>query len=92
MSWANCGTDSKGRKIGYAHKATCDHSGCTESIDRGLSYACGGDHGESSVYCEKYFCGEHLNSLEDDNNALASEGINQLCDFCYEQARRSNFV
>lgn len=60
MSWANCGDDSKGRPIGYAHAAICDHPGCTEEIDRGLSYACGGMHGEDCDYCEGYFCAEHL--------------------------------
>lgn len=61
MGWANCGTDSKGRPIGYAHEATCDHPGCTEKIDRGLGYACGGWHGDGSPpgSCEGYFCERH---------------------------------
>jgi len=41
MGWANCGTDSNGRPIGYAHEATCDHPECNAAIHRGLSYACG---------------------------------------------------
>jgi hypothetical protein len=60
MGWANCGTDRNGRKIGYAVEATCDHPGCKAKIDRGLSYACGGMHGEDVVGCEKYFCEGHL--------------------------------
>lgn len=65
MGWANCGTDSKGRDIGYAFEATCDHPGCKEKIDRGLAYACGGMHGEydrdGGYYaCEGYFCSKHL--------------------------------
>ena len=60
MGWANCGTDSEGHPIGYAHEAECDHPGCDRRIDRGLSYACGGMHGEDVSYCEKYFCGDHL--------------------------------
>src|SRR4051812_43469673 len=59
MGWANCGTDSKGRRIGYAVPATCDQPGCKARIDRGLSYACGGMHGTSDG-CERYFCGAHL--------------------------------
>jgi hypothetical protein len=59
MGWANCGEDSKGRPIGYAHRATCDHPGCEKRIDRGLSYACGDMHGEDEVSCEGYFCPEH---------------------------------
>jgi hypothetical protein len=59
MGWANCGQDSRGRQIGYAHEATCDEPGCTEEIDRGLAYACGGMHGDDVHYCEGYFCGAH---------------------------------
>lgn len=60
MGWADCGTDSKGRPIGYVHLATCDHPGCNAEIDRGLSYACGGMHGQADVYCEGYYCPVHL--------------------------------
>lgn len=64
MGWANCGQDSQGRQIGYAHPATCDHPGCHEKIDRGLAYACGPMHGECDYYCEKYFCMEHKTYVE----------------------------
>lgn len=60
MGWENCGTDSKGRPIGYGHLAICDQYGCKAEIDRGLSYACGGMHGNDMYSCEKYFCGKHL--------------------------------
>ena len=62
MAWGNCGTDSKGRPIGYAQGATCDEPGCKAKIDRGLSYACGGMHGDDDPAgsCERYFCDEHL--------------------------------
>ncbi len=59
MGWGDCGTDSQGRPIGYVHPATCDHPGCDEQIDRGLSYVCGDMHGEDEVSCEKYFCSKH---------------------------------
>lgn len=59
MGWANCGDDSNGRPIGYAHEATCDHEGCNKKIDRGLAYACGKMHGEDVHWCEGYFCYEH---------------------------------
>lgn len=61
MGWADCGTDSKGRPIGYGHIATCDFPGCEAEIDRGIAYACGGMHGEESHSCEGYFCTRHLN-------------------------------
>ena len=77
MSWSNCGEDKQGRKIGYAHEATCDHDGCKSIIDRGLSYACGGEHGETERGCEKYFCSEHLdNCVEDDGDFW------RVCDDC----------
>lgn len=60
MSWSHCGKDKQGRLIGYAHEAVCDHEGCNKIIDRGLSYACGGMHGEDEHSCDKYFCSEHL--------------------------------
>lgn len=64
MGWSDCGDDSQGRPIGYGVEATCDHPECDAQIDRGLSYACGGEHGEDSDYCEKYFCSKHLMSIE----------------------------
>lgn len=41
MGWGDCGADTEGRPIGYVFEATCDHQGCSEAIDRGLSYVCG---------------------------------------------------
>lgn len=70
MSWSHCGNDSEGRPIGYAHAATCDHPGCEAKIDRGLSFACGGMHGQDEVSCEKYFCEEHLAYTLDSNDHL----------------------
>lgn len=60
MGWSDCGDDSQGRPIGYGVEATCDHPECDAKIDRGLSYACGGEHGDLEYSCEKYFCSEHL--------------------------------
>lgn len=84
MGWGNCGTDSRGRPIGYCHAAHCDHPGCRARIDRGLAYACGGMHGTEclggddrvdwsaeGVACEGYFCAEHRRSpcLEHEDGA-----------------------
>lgn len=91
MGWANCGTDSKGRPIGYAHAATCDHPGCEAQIDRGLSYACGGMHGERATVaddadvCEGYFCPEHLDVLEIPDGDDGSRWV-QACSTCVERA------
>lgn len=78
MGWANCGKDSKGRPIGYAHAATCDEPGCEKEIDRGLSYACGNMHGETEYGCEKYFCEKHLRIYESREGDLMG-----LCSECY---------
>lgn len=71
MGWANCGKDSRGRSIGYSWPAKCDHKGCKTRIDRGLSYACGGMHGDADtmpltdngICCEGYFCEAHRTTV-----------------------------
>ena len=83
MGWANCGDDSKGRAIGYAHAATCDFAGCAAKIDRGLAYACGGMHGEENFACEGYFCSVHMvHGVE----TIDGE-VTQLCVKCFDLAK-----
>lgn len=77
MGWANCGEDNLGRPIGYAHKGICDHPDCEAEIDRGLSYACGGMHGDDEHSCEGYFCYAHLVFAE-----LSDGERVQLCEAC----------
>lgn len=62
MGWADCGTDSRGRPIGYAFEAVCDWPGCDTLIHRGLAYTCGRMHGEDVDNCDGYFCPDHLTS------------------------------
>lgn len=76
MGWGNCGTDSKGRPIGYVFDAVCDAPGCYEDIDRGLAYACGGMHGDDPG-CELYFCDKHLHIMIDPDGDMLS-----VCDKC----------
>lgn len=79
MGWADCGTDSKGRPIGYAFEATCDWPGCDAIIHRGLDYKCGRMHGEDVDNCEGYFCHDHLTSpVRDDGWAVDG----QRCPAC----------
>ena len=44
---------------GYGVPSYCEHPKCKKVIDRGMSYACGGEpfseHG-----CDLYFCSKHL--------------------------------
>lgn len=92
MGYANCGEDSQGRPIGYAHEAICDHPGCDTKINRGMSYACGGDHGEDDYSCEKYFCPKHMRVVEFHPNDVPPHEVkgkkynecNQLCFACAE--------
>lgn len=43
---------------GYGVPAVCEHPGCDEEIDRGMSFACGGEP-FSEYGCDRYFCGKH---------------------------------
>jgi len=85
MGWGYCGKDSKGRDIGYTIPATCDHPGCNEKIDRGLSYVCGRMHGDDEYSCEKYFCEKHRsNYLITDQDE-----IYQVCSTCRDELIQS---
>lgn len=43
---------------GYGVPAYCEHPECTKEIDRGVSFACGGEP-FSEWGCDRYFCGKH---------------------------------
>lgn len=83
MGWDSCGTDSKGRRIGYRHRARCDHPGCKVTVNRGIAYACGGMHGGETLSvvhlrsCEGYFCEEHMAVMEIDGETVL------LCLSCF---------
>ena len=47
---------STNRDIGYGVPAVCDHPGCSATINRGMSYACGGAREDG---CGLFFCEEH---------------------------------
>lgn len=51
-----------GRDIGYSVVAECDMDGCTNEIDRGLAYRCGGTANlvEGEPGCGAYCCYDHL--------------------------------
>lgn len=44
---------------GYGVPTICEYPDCKKEIDRGMSYACGGEP-FSEVGCDRYFCSEHL--------------------------------
>jgi hypothetical protein len=68
VSWAvGDDRDRPGRFIGYGVPAACDRPGCGESIDRGMSYACGGGVMEDMPNCGLFFCTSHLTYAETDD-------------------------
>ena len=59
MGWS-VGYDSTWKRdIGYGVPSICDHPGCNEKIDRGLSYVCGGEPHGGDDGCGLYFCAAH---------------------------------
>ena len=73
MGWSIGYDNEWSRDIGYGVPATCDHPGCTESIDRGLYYVCGDEPRGGNKGCGLFFCDEHL--------LINDKGI-QLCERC----------
>lgn len=78
MGWAIYQVND--RDAGYSVPAICDHPGCNEEIDRGVSYVCGGEPGGGEYGCGLYFCGEHL--LISIGSATKRP---QLCDRCIDR-------
>lgn len=60
MGWAVGRDSSRRRHIGYGVPSECDHPDCSEMIDRGLAYACGGGVTEEAPNCGLFFCGRHM--------------------------------
>jgi len=60
MSWSIGFDEYWQRDIGYGVTAHCDHPGCEQKIDRGLSYVCGGFPFGGAYGCGLHFCEKHL--------------------------------
>lgn len=60
MGWSLGYDDRWNRDVGYGVPATCDHPGCNEKIDRGLSYVCGSEPHGGEHGCGLHFCGKHM--------------------------------
>lgn len=83
MGWSLGYDEQWKRDIGYGVPATCDHPGCNEKIDRGISHLCGfgGDGGDEG--CGLHFCGEHLAMRFVDPDVDEDEPCRgQLCEAC----------
>lgn len=74
MSWAVGFDEHWQRDIGYGVPAFCDHPGCSERIDRGLAYVCGGEPYGGEHGCGLYFCPNHL--------AYYTRNRSQACERC----------
>lgn len=77
MGWSIGYDDKWKRDIGYGVPAYCDHPGCAEEIDRGLSYVCGSEPYGGEFGCGLYFCEKHRKMAGDRRENK------QLCTRCY---------
>ena len=64
---------------GYGVPAICEHPDCDEEIDRGVSYACGGEP-FSERGCDMYFCSKHL--IYHNFNVGGGREIREVCERC----------
>lgn len=60
MGWSLGWDNHWQRDVGYGVPAVCDHPKCNVSIDRGLSFVCGGDIYGGDYGCGLFFCYKHL--------------------------------
>lgn len=60
MGWSIGWDSTWKRDIGYGVPAICDHPECSEKIDRGLAYVCGGNPHGGDHGCGLFFCDSHL--------------------------------
>lgn len=59
---------------GYGVPCYCEYPSCKKKIDRGMSYACGGEP-FSEFGCDRYFCGDHKSLV-----FFKQNGDEGLCD------------
>lgn len=71
---------------GYGVPTICEHPDCDKEIDRGMSYACGGEP-FSEWGCDRYFCEKHRSPHC--FNTGNSRTCIEVCDRCLK--RKSPF-
>ncbi|MBN9357441.1 MAG: hypothetical protein J0I15_13385 [Herbaspirillum huttiense] len=79
MGWSIGYDDTHKRDIGYGVPAYCDHPGCKNEIDRGISYVCGGEPGGGEHGCGLFICAHHQR---------ANKHCFQLCQHCADRRRK----
>lgn len=73
----------RNRDLGYGVPAICDHPDCSEEIDRGLSYVCGGEPYTGGEHgCGLYFCSDHLQYHEAFDDPEDKECCCRVCERC----------
>lgn len=76
-----------GRPVGYNVVAVCDQPDCTTTIDRGVSYLCGGGARVGTPEnpgCGLHFCTDHLMFATDPRPGSMQLWSPQLCPACVE--------
>lgn len=79
MGWSIGYDSTHQRDIGYGVPAYCDHPGCKNEIDRGISYVCGGEPGGGEHGCGLFVCTHHQRS---------NKHCYQLCQHCADRRRK----
>ena len=87
MVWENCGKNpDTGGMMGYCYSGQCNHPGCKEIINHGITYVCGGMHLGGEYGCGKYYCSNHLyygHDFRDEENDITIWLYNEnLCEEC----------
>jgi len=77
MGWSVGYDEHWHRDIGYGVPAICDHPDCSEPIDRGLSFVCGGEPYGGERGCGLFFCAKHRRGHPE-----------QLCERCAPRRRK----
>jgi hypothetical protein len=76
------------RYAGYGVPAYCEHPDCNKEIDRGVSFACGGEP-RSEYGCDLYFCGKHLQYKEFNVEDAEANGYDPDGAFVCERCEKS---
>lgn len=64
MGWSIGYDEHWQRDVGYGVPSVCDFPGCARSIDRGLSYICGGEVYGGEHGCGLFFCNPKPDTAE----------------------------
>jgi hypothetical protein len=71
MGWSLGYDESWSRDVGYGVPSICDQPECGAKIDRGLSYACGGEPFGGEFGCGLFFCLDHIYDCAGKTNVCA---------------------